>query len=111
MHFFSVFRSLAQHGLFSIFNYTLQNPDISIRIAANAIMSAMLDRDSSLVRSHCIAQTKRGDSCLFELIIDQFVKENDSGIRSQLADIIKVTLNMGDTQNEVNLFIKLQPAH
>jgi hypothetical protein len=50
------FRSLGQHGLFAIFEYTLADEDIDIRLAASSMLSSILDHDPTLVRSFCLAQ-------------------------------------------------------
>ena len=87
------FRSLAQHGLFAIFEYTLGDHDTDIRIAVISILTNILDGESSLVRSFCLAQSKQGQKTLSEFLVDKFLTEPDSGLRSQLSDILRMLLD------------------
>ncbi|KAJ3088853.1 Platinum sensitivity protein, partial [Quaeritorhiza haematococci] len=87
------YRSLGQHGLFAIFEYTLGDSDVNIRLAATAILSSILEHDPSLVRSFCLAQVKQGHQPLVEFLIDRFINEPDSGLRSQHAEILRILLD------------------
>ncbi|KAJ3411746.1 Platinum sensitivity protein [Chytridiales sp. JEL 0842] len=89
------YRSLGQHGLFAIFEYTLSNADLKIRLAATAIMSSILDHDPALIRSYCMAQAKQGNETLLDMIISRFVEEADPGLRSQIAEILRILLDNG----------------
>ncbi|KAJ3296307.1 Platinum sensitivity protein [Borealophlyctis nickersoniae] len=87
------FRALGQHGLFAIFEYTLADPDMSIRIAVTAILASILDHDPSLVRSYCMAQDKQGQRALVDFLIERLLEEPDAGLRSQQAEIIKTLMD------------------
>ncbi|KAI9183762.1 component of IIS longevity pathway SMK-1-domain-containing protein [Polychytrium aggregatum] len=92
------YRSLAQHGLFSIFEYTLGHDDTSVRLAATAILSNILDHDPSLVRSFCLAQVRSQQRPLIDVIIERFVSETDTGLRMQISEIIKVLLDTAGSE-------------
>ena len=87
------FRSLASHGLFAIFEYTIGDSDIDIKIAIMALLSNILENESALVRSYCLAQSKQHQKSLLEIVIDRFLKESDSGLRSQLSEIIRMMID------------------
>ncbi|KAI8851481.1 component of IIS longevity pathway SMK-1-domain-containing protein [Chytridium lagenaria] len=87
------YRALGQHGLFAIFEYTLADEDISIRLAATAILWSILEHDPALIRSFCVAQVKQKTTPLIEFIVTRFLNESDTGVKSQLADIIRVLLD------------------
>ncbi|KAJ3107197.1 Platinum sensitivity protein [Phlyctochytrium planicorne] len=87
------YRALGQHGLFAIFEYTLADDDIAIRLAATAILWSILEHDPILLRSFCVAQIKQKSTPLIDFIIQRFLNETDAGIRSQLVDIIRVLLD------------------
>ncbi|RKO90701.1 component of IIS longevity pathway SMK-1-domain-containing protein, partial [Blyttiomyces helicus] len=97
------FRTLGEHGLFSIFHHTLLDPDPRIRIAGVAILGFILKHDTSMIRSLCVAQTRQRDEVeksaradtpsappletpLVELLVKCFLEEEDEGLRSQFAD-------------------------
>lgn len=86
-------RALGQHGLFALFEYTLGHTDEGIRMAAIAILASVLDHDPSLVRSFCLMQAKENQNPLVDFMISRFLSEQDQGILSQNADLIKVLLD------------------
>lgn len=87
------FRSLASHGLFAIFEYTIGDADIEIRIAIVAFLSNILENEASLVRSFCLAQSRQNQKTLMETVIERFMEETDSGLRSQLSEIIRMMID------------------
>ncbi|KAI9350073.1 component of IIS longevity pathway SMK-1-domain-containing protein, partial [Zopfochytrium polystomum] len=89
----SFYRSMGQHGLLSIFEFTLADSNVAVRLSATAILSSILDHDASLVRSFCLAQTKQSAAPLVEFIIGRFLEEPDLGLRSQLSEIIRILLD------------------
>jgi protein phosphatase-4 regulatory subunit 3 len=99
------FRSLAQHGLFAIFEYTLNDSDLEIRTAVIAILSSILEGEAGLMRSFCLAQSKQNQKPLSELLVERFIVETDSGLRSQLREIIRMmvdTFRLDATEGLVN---------
>lgn len=87
------FRSLASHGLFAIFEYTIGDKDIEIRIAIIALLANILENESALVRSFCLAQSKQNQKTLIETVIERLIEEPDSGLRSQLSEIIRMIID------------------
>lgn len=92
------YKSLGQHGLFAIFEYTLTESDLNIRLAVSSILYNILDHDPSLVRSFCLAQLKEQQVPLVGLIIDRFFQENDSGLQLQLTEILRSILDTNCNQ-------------
>lgn len=89
------FRSLASHGLFAIFEYTIGDKDIEIRIAIIALLTNILENEGALVRSFCLAQSKQNQKTLIETVIERLLDEPDSGLRSQLSEIIRMMIDTG----------------
>ena len=87
------FRSLAQYGLFAIFEYTLGDPDIDVRIAVVSILSNILEGEATLVRSFCLAQSRQKQKPLSDILVEKFISETDSGLRSQLAENIRMLID------------------
>jgi protein phosphatase-4 regulatory subunit 3 len=87
------FRSLASHGLFAIFEYTIGDEDIDIRIAIISLLTNILENEAALVRSFCLAQAKQNQKTLMETVIERLVGETDSGLRSQLSEIIRMMID------------------
>jgi protein phosphatase-4 regulatory subunit 3 len=87
------FRSLASHGLFAIFEYTIGDQDIDIRIAIISLLTNILENEAGLVRSFCLAQARQNQKTLIETVIDRLLTETDSGLRSQLSEIIRMMID------------------
>ncbi|KAJ1543032.1 Platinum sensitivity protein [Cladochytrium tenue] len=87
------YRTLSRHGLLSIFDHTLGNSDLSIRLAATAILSSMLEHDPSLLRSYCVAQASQGVKHIVDVIITRFLDESDLGLKSQLIENLRILLD------------------
>ncbi len=83
---------LGQHGLFSIFEYTLADSDRQVRLSAAAMLASVLEHDPSLVRSLCLAQIKEKRPSIMATIIDNFLVEQDPGLRSQYLDLLRILL-------------------
>ncbi|KAJ3116847.1 Platinum sensitivity protein [Phlyctochytrium bullatum] len=92
------YRALGQLGLFAIFEYTLGDENISVRLAATAILWSILEHDPAMLRSFCVAQIQQKSKPLIECIIDRFLIEEDAGIRSQLMDTLRLLLDTSGSE-------------
>ncbi|CAO3571329.1 unnamed protein product [Mortierella alpina] len=91
----SIYRKLCQTGLFSVFEFALADSEPRIRMAGVEITLSAMEHDSNLIRSHVVARADEPDrKQLFEIIVDQFLTEQDSGIMTQFAEVIRILLDM-----------------
>ncbi|KAI9033336.1 component of IIS longevity pathway SMK-1-domain-containing protein [Hyaloraphidium curvatum] len=98
------YKSLAQHGLFGLFENTLDHSDGQIRNAIAAILASILDHDSSMVRSYSMAQVRHGTGRpLVDLLISRMHEEPDAGIRGQAMEIIRVMLDTNQVEGAEGL--------
>ncbi|ORY03121.1 DUF625-domain-containing protein [Basidiobolus meristosporus CBS 931.73] len=88
-----LYRALSQHGLFCIFDYSLPDPDSSVRIVGAEILCSILDHDPNLVRSYILAQVKQSRKPLIETVIERLIADEDIGVKVQYAELIKVLLD------------------
>lgn len=106
------YKSLATHGLFSLFDFALAHEDAQIRNAGTAVLAAVLDHDSSMVRSYSMAQVRRGGQPpLIDLLISRLHSEPDIGIRGQIMEIIRVMLDTNQVEGAEGLLahVKIDP--
>jgi hypothetical protein len=68
--------SLCNHGLFQIFEYSLTDSDVKVRLAGAEILDP-----------------KESSTSLIEVIIDQFTKDSDEGIKMQYAEVMRALLD------------------
>lgn len=99
------YKSLATHGLFTLFDLALDHEDTQIRNAVTSILASILDHDSSMVRSYSMAQVRRGGGHppLIDLLIDRLHTEPDVGIRGQIMEIIRVMLDTNQVEGNEGL--------
>ena len=83
---------MAQHGLFSVFEHSLCDEDLKIRLATASILLFVLEHDHIMIRSFCMAQIRRNQPTLIGLLISRFMQEIDSGLRSQLSEMIRMLI-------------------
>ncbi len=64
-------------------------------MAGVEITLSAMEHDSNLIRSHVVVRADENDQKqLFEIIVDQFLAEQDSGIMTQFAEVIRILLDM-----------------
>ncbi|KAJ2959258.1 hypothetical protein NQZ79_g5223 [Umbelopsis isabellina] len=92
-----VYNSLCNHGLFQIFECSLTDTDVKVRLAGAEILESVLEHDSDLVRSFIVDQSKRDpkdtSTSLIEVIIEQFINDEDEGIKMQYAEVMRALLD------------------
>ncbi|KAI8895631.1 component of IIS longevity pathway SMK-1-domain-containing protein [Globomyces pollinis-pini] len=87
------YRYHSNGGILKIFQKTLADEDISIRTGALAILSSIVEHNPAPVRSFCLAQVKSEEETLIGFLISRFLNEGDSGLCSQLVEIIRIILD------------------
>ena len=97
------YQTLGENGLFGIFEFTMGDPDESVRSGAVSILANILQHDPRLVRLFCLEQAENNVDTIVDLIITRFLAENSLGLMSQIADLIKVLLDTTGVGLEVAL--------
>ena len=88
-----LYQNFIQHGLFTVVTFALRHQDASVRVAGTDILVALIDHDPHLVRSHIFAAIKEKQTPLTDTLIELLLVEVDLGVKSQMADAIKVLLD------------------
>ncbi|EEP79389.1 hypothetical protein UREG_04235 [Uncinocarpus reesii 1704] len=89
----SLFGSFISHGLFSVIVYAVKHPVPAIRSTGVDILVALLDHDPIMMRGYMLKAVNEKKIPLTETLIGLLHVETDLGVRSQLADAIKVLLD------------------
>lgn len=88
-----LYQNFIQHGLFTVITFALRHHDASVRVAGTDILVALIDHDPHLVRSHIFAAIKEKGVPLTDTLIELLLVEVDLGVKSQMADAIKILLD------------------
>ncbi|KAJ2310062.1 Platinum sensitivity protein, partial [Coemansia sp. RSA 2705] len=90
-----LFRSLSQHGLFAVFEYTLQQGDRALRVVGADMLMSMLDQDRMLVRSYMLDQQSQAhkEPTLLELIIQGLQGDECPEIQHTCREAMRILLD------------------
>ncbi|KAF2768622.1 DUF625-domain-containing protein [Teratosphaeria nubilosa] len=81
------------HGLFRVITFALRHQEASVRVAGTDILVALIDHDPHLVRSQIFSAIKEKNTPLTDTLIELLLVEVDLGVKSQMADAIKILLD------------------
>lgn len=90
------------HGLLSVINFALRHSDVGVRVGATDVLVSMIDHDPQMVRHTIYRQMTEKQTPLTDSLIDLLLVESDLGVKSQIADAIKVLLDPGPQNNGPN---------
>lgn len=86
-------RSMGTHGIYSLFQTTLSDPEPKIRLVSMSILTHVLEHNPEPVRSFCLAQAKNQKKPLIDTLIDRVLEERNAGLQLQLVDNIRILLD------------------
>ncbi|KAJ1847566.1 Platinum sensitivity protein, partial [Coemansia sp. RSA 2703] len=99
----SLYRTLSQHGLFSVFEYTLQEDrDADLKMAGVEVLLSVLEQDRALVRSYALAQSKhrREGPTLVDLIIQGSKQNISDDVQLQCWEVLRSLLDTSQQQQQ-----------
>ena len=89
-----LYANFVENGLLNVIIFALEHHDAAIRTTGTDILVAMIDHDPVKVRQYIVdAANSAHQKPLLETLIDLLLVENDLGVKSQVADAIKVLLD------------------
>ncbi|KAG0246886.1 Platinum sensitivity protein [Mortierella sp. GBA43] len=97
-----LYRTLSQNGLFNVFEIALTDSNERIRMAGTEIFLSAMEQDPNLIRAHIVRQSGEDGSKrqLMDIILDQFLTEDDTGVKLQYAEVLRILLDTNTTQND-----------
>ncbi|KAK3838428.1 MAG: component of IIS longevity pathway SMK-1-domain-containing protein, partial [Linnemannia elongata] len=108
-----LYRTLSQTGLFHVFEAALGDPLPKIRMAGTEVFLAAMEHDPNLIRSYIVRQAEeKPPKQLMDIILNQFLVEEDVGIRLQFSEVIRSLLDINAAQTETGMPLALDvPAN
>ncbi|KAK5127879.1 hypothetical protein LTR85_004996 [Meristemomyces frigidus] len=92
-----LYSNFIQHGLFTVITFALRHHEAQVRVAGTDILVALIDHDPHMVRNHIFTAIKEKATPLTDTLIELLLVEGDLGVKSQMADAIKILLDPGST--------------
>jgi len=104
------------HGLLSVITYALRHSDVGVRVGATDVLVSMIDHDPQIIRQTIFRQMNEKQTPLTDSLIDLLLVEADLGVKAQIADAIKVLLDPGPNNSQVDrggvdLGNRMRPQH
>ncbi|KAJ2610518.1 Platinum sensitivity protein [Coemansia sp. RSA 1365] len=90
-----LYRTLCQHGLFSTFEYALQDGDETLREIGMDVLMSVLEQDRALVRSYMLDQQRQqcGGPTLLDFIVEGSRHHIGSAMQILCSDAIRALLD------------------
>ncbi|KAK5137856.1 hypothetical protein LTR08_006625 [Meristemomyces frigidus] len=88
-----LYTNFIQHGLFTVITFALRHQEAQVRVAGTDILVALIDHDPHMVRNHIFDAIKEKATPLTDTLIELLLVEVDLGVKSQMADAIKILLD------------------
>lgn len=113
----SLFSNFISHGLFAVIAFAVKHPKPAMRTTGIDILVALLDHDPVMMRGYMLKAVNEKKTPLTDTLIDLLHTETDLGVKTQLADAIKVLLDpqipVQDPMNRAgaDFLSKLRPSN
>lgn len=88
-----LYQNFISSGLLDVIQYALKHRDAAVRVAGTDILVALIDHDALMVRSYIFKAIQEKSKPLTDTLIELLLIEVDLGVKSQMADAIKVLLD------------------
>ncbi len=98
-----LYSNFIHHGLFTVITFALRHHDAAVRVAGTDILVALIDHDAHMVRAHIFNAIKEKGVPLTDTLIELLLVEIDLGVKSQMADAIKILLDPVTSQMGVDM--------
>ncbi|KAI0396210.1 DUF625-domain-containing protein [Xylariaceae sp. FL0594] len=89
----TLYNNFIANGLLQVVNFGLKSNDVSVRVGATDILVSMIDHDAQMIRHTMYRQVAEKQQPLTDTLIDLLLVETDLGVKSQIADALKILLD------------------
>lgn len=103
-----LYNNFIHHGLFSVVTFALRHHDAAVRVAGTDILVALIDHDPHMVRTQIYNDMKEKNTPLTDTLIELLLVEVDLGVKSQMADAIKILLDPSTNQAHMEMMNRAQ---
>lgn len=88
-----LFQNFIGGGLFNVLTFALTHPDAAVRVAGSDILVALIDHDPAMMRTYIFKAINEKTKPLTDTLVELLLIEQDLGVKTQMADAIKVLLD------------------
>lgn len=102
----TLYNNFIAHGLLQVINFGLRHGDVAVRVGATEILVSMIDHDPHMIRQTLYRQIQESSPLLTDSLVDLLLVEADLGVRSQIADSLRILLDQGPPVQAQEAFVK-----
>ncbi|KAL2755189.1 hypothetical protein ACRALDRAFT_2042961 [Sodiomyces alcalophilus JCM 7366] len=102
----TLYNNFIAHGLLQVINFGLRHGDVAVRVGATDILVSMIDHDPHMIRQTLYRQVQDNQPLLTDSLVDLLLVEVDLGVRSQIADSLRILLDHGPQVQAQEAFAK-----
>jgi protein phosphatase 4 regulatory subunit 3 len=88
-----LYTNFLNNGFLEVIQFALKHPDASVRVAGIDVLMALIDHDALIVRGFIFRAIHENVKPLTDTLIELLLIEVDLGVKSQMADAIKILLD------------------
>lgn len=88
-----LYQNFISNGLLDVIQYALKHQDAAVRVAGTDILVSLIDHDALMVRGYIFKAIHEKSKPLTDTLIELLLIEVDLGVKSQMADAIKILLD------------------
>lgn len=88
-----LYQNFIGSGLFNVITFALKHPDASVRVAGTDVLMALIDHDTLMMRGQVFKAINEHQKPLTDVLIELLLVEEDLGVKSQMADAVKILLD------------------
>lgn len=88
-----LYQNFIGSGLLGVIIFALKHGDASVRVAGTEILMALIDHDPLAMRGNIFKAVADHQQPLTDILIELLLVEEDQGVKTQMADAIKILLD------------------
>ncbi|KAE9970801.1 hypothetical protein BLS_000034 [Venturia inaequalis] len=88
-----LYQNFIGSGLLGVIIFALKHTDPSVRVAGTEILMALIDHDPLAMRGNIFKAVADHQQPLTDILIELLLVEEDQGVKTQMADAIKILLD------------------
>ncbi|KAF2150674.1 DUF625-domain-containing protein, partial [Myriangium duriaei CBS 260.36] len=98
-----LFQNFIHNGLFNVVTFALTHADAAVRVAGSDILVALIDHDPAMMRTYIFRAINEKTKPLTDTLVELLLVEQDLGVKTQMADAIKVLLDPSSNSTSMDM--------
>ncbi|KAF2862399.1 DUF625-domain-containing protein [Piedraia hortae CBS 480.64] len=88
-----LYQNFISHGVLNVVKFAVGHNDSAVRVAGSDVLVSLIDHDPNMIRNEMFLAIHENTKPLTDTLIDLFLVETDLGVKTQMAEAVKVLLD------------------